>query len=261
MEKLKSHGKCIFCNKDFAKASITRHLSAHLKEKAITGAQGKSFQLKIEVNPRYGSAPYFLSLWMDGIATLNDLDNFLRRIWLNCCGHMSAFTNPKNARRGIWSLLDLDEFTRDIENMGFENRMDDANGEIPMERLAKEALTKDLKLNYEYDFGSTTKLQITVVDEFPIRADEKIVLLSRNEPLEIMCEKCGKKPATQLCTICMCDGSESAFCDSCAKKHAKKCNDFADYAAAQVVNSPRMGVCAYDGGTTDTERDGVYKMK
>jgi hypothetical protein len=48
------------------------------------------------------------------------------------------------------------------------------------------------------------------------------------------------------------------FCEKCAKKHAKECEDFADgYAVMPVVNSPRMGVCAYEGGCIDTERDGV----
>jgi hypothetical protein len=48
------------------------------------------------------------------------------------------------------------------------------------------------------------------------------------------------------------------FCEKCAKKHAKECEDFADgYTVMPVVNSPRMGVCAYEGGCIDTERDGV----
>jgi hypothetical protein len=51
------------------------------------------------------------------------------------------------------------------------------------------------------------------------------------------------------------------FCDKCAEKHAKKCEDFADYASMPVVNSPRMGVCGYEGGSIDTERDGVYVLK
>jgi hypothetical protein len=25
-----------------------------------------------------------------------------------------------------------------------------------------------------------------------------------------------------------------------------------------IVNSPRMGVCGYEGGTIDKERDGIY---
>jgi hypothetical protein len=51
---------------------------------------------------------------------------------------------------------------------------------------------------------------------------------------------------------------DAGFCDKCAEKHAKKCADFEDYASLPIVNSPRMGVCGYMGGTIDTERDGVF---
>jgi hypothetical protein len=54
---------------------------------------------------------------------------------------------------------------------------------------------------------------------------------------------------------------DASFCNECAKKHAKKCDDFAEYAAMPVVNSPRMGVCGYEGGRIDTERDGVFVLK
>ncbi len=129
-----------------------------------------------------------------------------------------------------------------------------------MSRKTKDALYEGLALEYEYDFGSSTELTITVMSEYPIKADKKIVLLSRNEPLEIMCTTCGKLPATQVCTVCMWE-EDAVFCDKCAKKHAKKCEDFADYASMPIVNSPRMGVCAYEGGTIDTERDGVFVLK
>lgn len=135
--------------------------------------------------------------------------------------------------------------------------MEDANGEIPMDRKTHGVLNKGLKLIHDYDFGSTTSLQITVVDEFPIQSDKPIVLLSRNEPLQKLCDSCKKEPATQMCSVC----DESFFCPKCAKKHAKTCDDFADYAAMPVVNSPRIGVCAYDGGTIDKERDKPYSKK
>jgi hypothetical protein len=115
-------------------------------------------------------------------------------------------------------------------------------------------------LEYEYDFGSSTDLLITVMDEYPVKADEKIVLLSRNEPLEWLCDSCKKEPATQICPVHDWD-EDSMFCDKCAKKHAKKCSDFEEYAAMPAVNSPRRGVCAYTGGRIDTERDGVFKMQ
>ncbi|MDR1553015.1 MAG: hypothetical protein LBS69_06085 [Prevotellaceae bacterium] len=45
---------------------------------------------------------------------------------------------------------------------------------------------KGLKLEYKHDFGSTTELLLTVVEEYPVKDDEKIVLLSCNEPLECL---------------------------------------------------------------------------
>ena len=225
-EKLKSEGKCLFCDKTFAKAGINRHLATHLKEKEKSGKRGKSFFVKVETNKRWGiSTPYFLSLWIDGGAKLEDLDYFLRGIWLECCGHLSAFS--------------------------YEHEIEDT---IPMSRKMKDVLHKGLVLEYEYDFGDSTELSVTVIDEYAVKADENIVLLSRNEPLKIMCSTCGEVPATQVCTVCMCEG-DAQFCDECAEKHAEECEDFDEYAAMPVVNSPRMGACAYDGGTIDTERD------
>ena len=257
--KIKSEGKCLFCGKTFAKAGINRHLATHLSEKVSGSDSGKSFLVKIETGKNWGSAPYFLSLWIDGEAKMEELDTFLRNIWLECCGHLSAFTNPKRKTGHGWNISNAMNLFAGGNAKAIEAMMDDTDGEIPMSRKTKNALHKGLVLAYEYDFGSTTKLTVTVIDEYPIKADEKIILLSRNEPLEINCSICGKVPATQVCTVCMYD-EDSAFCDKCAKKHAKACPDFADYASMPVVNSPRMSVCGYKGGTIDKERDGVYKM-
>ena len=100
-EKLKSDGKCLFCGKTFAKAGINRHLATHLKEKA---EPGKSFLVKVETDKRWGSSPYFLSLWVDGEATLKAMYKFLRDIWLECCGHLSAFRNPKRRSTFGWDF-------------------------------------------------------------------------------------------------------------------------------------------------------------
>jgi len=224
-EKQKSEGKCFFCGKTFAKAGINRNLATHLLEMAEKEKTGKSFLVKVETCKRWGSSPYFLSLWIDGEATMKNLDKFLREIWLECCGHLSKFHG------------------------------------VGMAKKAQDVFEKGLQIDYEYDFGSSTDLTVTVIDEYPIKADKKIVLLSRNEPLEIMCAICKKNPATQICAVCLGYEEEDVFCDKCAEKHAKKCEDFADYASMPVVNSPRMGVCGYEGGIIDTERDGVYVNK
>ena len=261
-EKQKSEGKCLFCGKTFAKAGINRHLATHLKEKVETGKPGKSFLVKVETSKRWGSSPYFLSLWIDGEAKMKVFDDFLRDIWLECCGHMSAFRNPKLKKSGygMFDTMDAYDYLEQGNVAKYEKIMEEAAGEVPMSRKVKDALYSGLVLEYEYDFGSSTELTVTVIDEYPIKTDKKIVLLSRNEPLEIMCCMCGAVPATQICSVCMYD-EEATFCDKCATKHAKKCEDFADYASMPVVNSPRMGVCAYEGGIIDTERDGVFVLK
>ena len=44
----------------------------------------------LQVQDAWGGA-YWLHLEMRGSATLEDLDFYLREIWLECCGHLSAF--------------------------------------------------------------------------------------------------------------------------------------------------------------------------
>ena len=260
-EKIKSEGKCLFCGKTFAKAGINRHLATHLSEKTASGKDGKSFFVKVETAKNWGTTPYFLSLWIDGEAIVKDLDLFLRDIWLECCGHMSAFIDPKRPRggHGMFDMMDAYELLDQGKVAEYEQMAEEIAGHVPMSRKIKDALCKGMILNYEYDFGSTTALSITVMDEYQAAADEEIVLLSRNEPLKIMCSDCGKSSAVELCSVCMYE-EEAVFCEKCAKKHSKKCEDFADYAAMPVVNSPRMGVCAYEGGCIDEERDGVFQQ-
>ncbi|MEP7108223.1 MAG: hypothetical protein ABI760_09570 [Ferruginibacter sp.] len=262
MPELASVGICLYCNKEFTKDSISRHLDNHLAKKTNIGKPGKSFLVKIEINPKWGNSPYFLQLWIDGNSTMQELDTFLRQIWLECCGHMSAFRNPKIRKKegGILNLFSPGNLSSKGKQKWFEKITEEDNDEIPKGRKAKEALKKDLKLVYEYDFGTTTELHISVSSEYSISADEKIVLLSRNEPPVFLCETCRVKPATKICSVCIYE-DESAFCNDCAKKHAKKCPDFNDYSSLPVVNSPRMGVCAYEGGRIDTKRDGLFVKK
>ena len=251
-EKLKSEGKCLFCGKTFAKAGINRHLISHLGEKQNAG--GASFLLKVEQHPRWGKAPYFLSLWVDGETTLKQLDEFLRDIWLECCGHFSAF-RYKGAGNQTFNIGSL------LKSLAQPPRVSTGEfGEIPFKKRAKEIFSPNMKLDYEYDFGSSTELEISVVAVFPYKADKNIVLLSRNEPLDLKCEICKKASATRICTVHDYD-EPSMFCGKCAKKHAVECEDFAEYANMPIVNSPRMGVCAYEGGTIDKERDGVVAIE
>jgi hypothetical protein len=225
MPKVVSPGKCRLCGKLINKSGMTSHLKTCLKREAATpGRTGKatpSFHLVIE--GRYDPA-YWLHLQAGADATFGDLDRVLRDIWLECCGHMSAFRFPRKATRlPMWG---------------------DYEAEMAAEkRLMKDPLGKRLqpgvKLDYEYDFGSTTHLSLRVVAEnihSPIASG--IRLLARNEAPAYPCAECGK-PATQVC--CVCDGGVP-LCDKCGKTHA--CGEDM---LLPLVNSPRAGVCGYCG--------------
>jgi len=216
MSESKSTGVCVFCRQSFAKRGISRHLGTHLK-KLEPVERKKSFHLRVE------AGSYFLNLLMDGDAELAELDDFLRAIWLECCGHLSQFSF------GRW------------------------NDELRLSLKARRVFEKGEKVWYAYDFGSTTELDIRCISVLPVATKEGIRILSRNEPLDIPCDSCKKKPAEQLCTVHWGE-SDMFFCEACAEKHAKTCED-AEYAMLSVVNSPRMGVCAYEGGSIDPERD------
>ena len=262
LEKLKSEGQCFFCGKTFTKAGIVRHITTHLNKKIDSEKPGMSFLVKIETNKRWMAMPYFLCIWVDCAASMQSIDKFLRDIWLECCGHMSSFRNPKIRKNngGMFAVMEAYEYLAKGNKAKYNKIMEEAKGEVPMNRIAKDVFYKGLELEYVYDYGTSTCLTLTVVDKYPIKAEQRIVLLSRNEPLEIMCCDCKKLPATQICTVCLYD-DDAEFCEKCAKKHAKKCEDFEDYASMPVVNSPRMGECGYVGGRIDTERDGVFVLK
>jgi len=57
---------------------------------------------------------------------------------------------------------------------------------------------------------------------------------------EILCDVCGKT-AKQICTDCIYDDN-GLLCDKCAESHACETE-----LLLPVVNSPRCGVCAYEG--------------
>lgn len=222
---LTSEGKCLYCKQVFSQKEIGKHLAKHLadKEKPDTGTSTQTY-CHVEVE----SDLMFLHLLVKGTATMKTIDKFLRDIWLECCGHMSAFGHK--------------------------------NFKVAMSHKVQDVFEPKVKIFHDYDFGTTTRVFLKGLKHYQMNMKESIVLLSRNEPLKRMCVMCKKEPAINICSCCNWD-LDAYFCEKCSKKHEKVCDDFADYACMPVVNSPRMGECGYEGGHIDLERDGVYKKK
>jgi len=107
-------------------------------------------------------------------------------------------------------------------------------------KIAK-VLKPGMKFIYEYDFGTTTILALKVLSErVGIPVLEPIDIMAENIPPKIPCSVCGKT-AKQVCAQCINDG-EGWLCNKCAKTH--KCGE---EMLLPVVNSPRVGMCAYTG--------------
>ena len=218
--KKRTEGICRFCMKSFSGSAIGGHLvSCRTKiqedNKCTTNKKIKSsiYHIKISVYKAY-----WLHIEMNAMATLAKLDQFLRDIWLECCGHLSEFTI--NGIRYETSPSD-DWLGMDSKSMNVQ--------------LRKVLNVKD-KFSYEYDFGSTTHLEGQVLAEREGLLKEEVKILARNNPYTFKCESCDAK-ATEICTECW-----QSFCNRCLIKH--KCSE---EMALPVVNSPRMGVCGYCG--------------
>ncbi len=223
-ETLISEGLCVYCNQFFSQKGIAKHLVAHLVqlEKASKLKTPKTY-CHIEVE----AGEMFLHLLVKGATKMKVIDNFLRDIWLDCCGHLSDFRHK--------------------------------NFEPSMNSLVKDIFTAKIKLQHDYDYGTTTTVTLIARKQYELSLKEDIILLSRNEPLKLLCATCKTNAAIFLCTNCQWD-SYAFFCNDCSIEHEATCSDFGDYAKMNVVNSPRMGECGYNGGRIDKSRDGYFKI-
>ncbi len=205
-------GKCFLCGDTYSSRGMSRHIGACSKKNLERDKKGKTFHLKV------GVGGYWIHLAVKDDTKLTDLDDFLRELWLECCGHLSAFTIKKET-------YSLDQ----METM-WEKSMD-----VELDGLVDEG---DI-FRHEYDFGNTTELTLKVVSVWEGRTKERISLLARNLDPEIPCA-CGKK-ATLVCSWHVFD-EEGWLCEDCVETHG--CDE---PALLPVVNSPRTGACGYVG--------------
>jgi Plasmid pRiA4b ORF-3-like protein len=211
---IETEGKCAVCNSTYSRRQMARHLAQ------CAYPDGKDLADATQIRVDMPGSPFWLDLDIKTNATLRQLDTFLRDIWLECCGHLSSFTVGQ---------------TR-YEYYGAEA------GERSMNARISAALPAvGSGFTYEYDYGSTTNLRLKVVAQrqAPTRRNA-VRLLARNDAPVWNCSDCAQ-PATSICTCCG-DEDDAFSCDVHVGKH--QCGE---EAMLPIVNSPRIGVCAYTG--------------
>ena len=226
MSKTTSQGICQFCQSVFSKAAMTRHLEkcAQRVDAATPGNQkaAKATRLVHLLVDGRDQPQYWMHLELPAEATLQNLDDFLRRTWLECCGHLSKF---------------------ELAGVSYASYPDREFGDKSMRMQVGGILSPGQQFFHEYDFGTTTELRLKVVAEREGAAKGKsIQVLARNEAPLISCQVCGK-PATEVCSQCIYEGG-GWLCDTCAEEHV--CGE---EMLLPVVNSPRVGMCGYTGPT------------
>lgn len=158
---------------------------------------------------------------------------------MECCGHLSAFTihgtqyESCPVTDGFWG--------EPSKNMNF--------------RL-KDVVDVGDSISYEYDFGSTTELMLSIHSR---REGEKknneIIILSRNNPPKILCSNCEQNEAKWV-------DPEGYYedlpfwCDKCLDEENRDEEEesYELQFLLPICNSPRMGICGYEGSDSYPER-------
>lgn len=220
---LKNKGKCKFCGVELTSQYMGRHLAACQNRKdriaeESGGAPCGYYLLRITGTE---DRLYWLFLEVQAHETLDRLDQFLRDIWMECCGHTSQFIIGDK----IYRREPTGHFT-DMES-------------VRMDQLFRQSLT----FRYIYDDGGdNTEVQLTVAAYREGHlAGEPVKLLARNNTPEILCEHCKAAPATAAVAKYL-GFPEPFLCDACIKEQ-----DINKYDLLPLCNSPRVGVCGYSG--------------
>jgi hypothetical protein len=215
-----SKGTCGYCGAETAKGGVAKHLSSCLKRQEIIekaerkkGKKQTLYHLRVQDAWR---AEFWLDLEMRGSSTLNDLDSYLRHIWLECCGHMSQFSV------GGWR-----------------------GEEIRKSRRIAEVFQHGSELTHIYDFGTSSETLIKAVGtrEGTPTTTRPIALMARNLMPEARCIDC-EQPAAWLCMECVIEKDKwGTLCNEHAQTHPH--DNYGE--PVRLVNSPRLGMCGYEG--------------
>lgn len=208
--------KCYYCNKELTEKTIKRHMKSCSEMKKSIQEQSATDkkqrnQFIISIKPKYAGNEYCIYLSIDGTLGLIYIDKFIRDIWVECCGHLSGF----KIRGSFYQDHSMNTKLNNILNI-------------------------DEKFEYEYDFGSTTHLILEVVDIIQVPSSfSQIEIIARNYEINHECEICGAEAKYFNY------GKDEWECKNCIDKDDDMISEF-DY-----CNSPRDGVCCYEGHKED----------
>ena len=238
-----SLGTCALCENMVNDITASGHLIECIAQQnlpAPSGTDPPGYDQSLNLSVHDGNGLYWMELAVRANTTLRQLDDFLRGMWLECCGHLSEFTilgtrysnlapnpddpNPAAIRADYWMEDDEEHMDVAVANV------------MPVDAL----------VSYEYDYGSTTELFVENLGRHgdlvgllhprqPWHGDH-IAVLARNEPDE-ECVACGETARWRLLAQDSDAREPIPFCDGCRPGAGRY---------QLVMNSPREGTDCYD---------------
>lgn len=172
VQKETSTGLCHFCGGTFEKSKMTTHLKTckvRLSSFEQHGNAQRLFHLFVEGTYRPN---YWMHLEVPAVALLVDLDDFLRAIWLECCGHLSEFTI-----RGT-SYASVAE-----SGWGTSFEMTEEEAEVGKNGKSEQSLPSAETIATQIAESLSTEMHADLKDVPVSQIEEKLVeMLSENQP-------------------------------------------------------------------------------
>lgn len=171
---------------------------------------------------------YWLDILINENFTLRDLDDLIRGVWVECCGHLSNFRID-----GVKYEVSIDE-----DFFIFEKAE-------TMDIALKDVLKRGQKISYEYDYGTPTDLEITVKAHKKGNTLDQFWVVGNNDDLKHKCTYCKKRKAIYIDPSTVYEESPKFICKRCFEELEDE--EIDDIYWLNVCNTPRMGVCGFDG--------------
>ena len=238
-----SQGMCNLCQEMVNDLSASAHLIDCVARQGLPRASGSEpteHRQSLHLSAHDGNGLYWMELAVRADTTLRQLDDFLRGMWLECCGHLSEFTIQGTR----YSNLAPHPDDPNAAAIRADHWMDD--DEEHMDIAVADVMPEGVEVRYEYDYGSTTELFLENLGRHgdlvgllrphqPWHGD-RISVLARNEPDE-ECVACGEAARWRLLSPDTEARAPIPFCDGCRPEVGRY---------QPVMNSPREGTDCYD---------------
>ncbi len=217
----KTEGKCAGCGGMYTPVKGSTHLLVCADVLKILRSDAKVTE-GYYIHIVWAEYPdmYWMILAIPKNLTLAALDEFLRNEWLECCGHLSEF------------VLGVRRYMSHTESGDPSQSMQKTIGQV---------FSPGDEVKYVYDMGSSTNLTLHVLKNTVVCPHKKVTLLMQNEPPLRSCTTC-QKQAQIICSFC-----GETICRKCGKQHACAVQEGDVFMLMPLVNSPRAGVCGYEG--------------